>query len=173
MKFSPLEAISPVDGRYRRATASLADYFSEGALIKYRVLVEVEYFISLCEMPLPQLSGVDPKTFKALRDIYKHFSVADADHVKGIEKVTNHDVKAVEYYLKEICTEWKYNELMIQSPLSDVCGELCLFYLYHKCRNIPLDKILEKFKKKNLDENDVIARNFVFKKFKFKVLIYH
>ena len=110
MKFSPLEAISPVDGRYRRATASLADYFSEGALIKYRVLVEVEYFISLCEMPLPQLSGVDPKTFKALRDIYKHFSVADADHVKGIEKVTNHDVKAVEYYLKE-----KFDEMGLQA----------------------------------------------------------
>ena len=110
MKFSPLEAISPVDGRYRRATASLADYFSEGALIKYRVLVEVEYFISLCEMPLPQLSGVDPKTFKALRNIYKHFSVADADHVKGIEKVTNHDVKAVEYYLKE-----KFDELGLQA----------------------------------------------------------
>lgn len=110
MKFSPLEAISPVDGRYRRATASLADYFSEGALIKYRVLVEVEYFISLCEMPLPQLSGVDPKTFRALRNIYKQFSVADADHVKGIEKVTNHDVKAVEYFLKE-----KFDELGLQA----------------------------------------------------------
>jgi adenylosuccinate lyase len=110
MKFSPLEAISPVDGRYRRATASLADYFSEGALIKYRVLVEVEYFISLCEMPLPQLSGVDPKIFKALRNVYKQFSVSDADHVKGIEKVTNHDVKAVEYFLKE-----KFDELGLQA----------------------------------------------------------
>ncbi len=110
MKFSPLEAISPVDGRYRRATASLADYFSEGALIKYRVLVEVEYFISLCQMPLPQLSGVDPKIFKALRNIYKQFSVSDADHVKGIEKVTNHDVKAVEYFLKE-----KFDELGLQA----------------------------------------------------------
>ncbi len=110
MKLSPLEAISPVDGRYRRATSSLADYFSESALIKYRVLVEVEYFISLCEMPLPQLTDVDPKTFKALRNIYKQFSVADADHVKGIEKVTNHDVKAVEYFLKE-----KFDELGLQA----------------------------------------------------------
>ena len=110
MKFSPLEAISPVDGRYRRATSSLADYFSESALIKYRVLVEVEYFISLCEMPLPQLSDVDPKTVKALRNIYKQFSVADADHVKGIEKITNHDVKAVEYFLKE-----KFDELGLQA----------------------------------------------------------
>ena len=110
MKFSALEAISPVDGRYRRATSSLADYFSESALIKYRVLVEVEYFISLCEMPLPQLTDVDPKTFKALRNIYKQFSVADADHVKGIEKVTNHDVKAVEYFLKE-----KFDELGLQA----------------------------------------------------------
>jgi adenylosuccinate lyase len=110
MKFSSLEAISPVDGRYRRATASLADYFSERALIKYRVLVEVEYFISLCEMPLPQLSGIDPKIFKALRNIYKQFSVSDADHVKGIEKTTNHDVKAVEYFLKE-----KFDELGLQA----------------------------------------------------------
>jgi adenylosuccinate lyase len=101
MNFSSLEAISPVDGRYRRATGRLADYFSESALIKYRILVEVEYFISLCEMPLPQLSDVDPKTFKALRNIYKQFSVADAEHVKAIEKITNHDVKAVEYFLKE------------------------------------------------------------------------
>jgi adenylosuccinate lyase len=110
MNFSSLEAISPVDGRYRRATARLADYFSESALIKYRVLVEVEYFISLCEMPLPQLTDVDPKTFKALRNIYKQFSVADAEHVKGIEKVTNHDVKAVEYFLKE-----KFDELGLQA----------------------------------------------------------
>ena len=110
MKFSALEAISPVDGRYRRATASLADYFSESALIKYRVLVEVEYFISLCEMPLPQLSSVDPQTFKGLRNIYKQFSVDEADHVKGIEKVTNHDVKAVEYFLKE-----KFDELGLQA----------------------------------------------------------
>ncbi len=106
MKFSDLEAISPVDGRYRRATATLADYFSEGALIKYRVLVEVEYFIALCEMPLPQLKKVNKKVFTSLRDIYKRFSLSDAEKVKEIEKITNHDVKAVEYFLKE-----KYDEL--------------------------------------------------------------
>ena len=109
MEFSSLEAISPVDGRYRRATQKLADYFSEGALIKYRVLVEVEYFIALCELPLPQLEGFDPKLFKSLRSIYKNFSLPDGQRVKEIEKTTNHDVKAVEYYLKE-----KFDELDLQ-----------------------------------------------------------
>ena len=109
MDFSSLEAISPVDGRYRRATQKLADYFSEGALIKYRVLVEVEYFIALCELPLPQLEGFDPKLFKSLRSIYKNFSLPDGQRVKEIEKTTNHDVKAVEYYLKE-----KFDELDLQ-----------------------------------------------------------
>ncbi len=101
MEFSPLEAISPVDGRYRRATEKLADYFSEEALIKYRILVEVEYFIALCELPLPQLKSFDQKAFKALRAVHENFSLEDARHVKEIEKVTNHDVKAVEYFLKE------------------------------------------------------------------------
>ncbi len=101
MEFSSLEAISPVDGRYRRATQKLADYFSEGALIKYRVLIEVEYFIALCELPLPQLEGFDLRLFAPLRAIYKDFSLADAQRVKEIEKTTNHDVKAVEYFLKE------------------------------------------------------------------------
>ena len=89
MEFSPLEAISPVDGRYRRATADLADFFSENALIKYRVLVEVEYFIALCEMPLPQLAGFDRQLFKSLRSIYENFAVRDGLRVKAIEKITN------------------------------------------------------------------------------------
>jgi adenylosuccinate lyase len=110
MDFSSLEAISPVDGRYRRATQKLADYFSEGALIKYRVMVEVEYFIALCELPLPQLEGFDPKLFKTLRAIYKDFSLADGQRVKEIEKTTNHDVKAVEYFLKE-----KFDALDLQA----------------------------------------------------------
>ncbi len=101
MDFSSLEAISPVDGRYRRTTQQLADYFSEGALIKYRVLVEVEYFIALCELPLPQLKGVNKKKFAALRNVYRNFIRDDACRVKDIEKITNHDVKAVEYFLKE------------------------------------------------------------------------
>ena len=101
MKFSSLEAISPVDGRYRRATVALADYFSEAALIKYRVRVEVEYFLALCGLPLPQLEGFDSKLTEKLRDCYRDFSPADAERVKSIETVTNHDVKAVEYFLRE------------------------------------------------------------------------
>src|SRR6185503_10957835 len=95
------DAISPIDGRYRKQTNELGSYFSEQALIKYRVLVEVEYFIALCELPLPQLSGFDKQLFPALRNIYTGFSLDDAKAVKHIEKVTNHDVKAVEYFLKE------------------------------------------------------------------------
>ena len=96
-----LTAISPVDGRYRRVAEPLAEYFSEYALIKNRVRVEVEYFIALCELPLPELKGVDPAIFDTLRDIYRNFTTEDAERVKEIEKTTNHDVKAVEYLLKE------------------------------------------------------------------------
>lgn len=101
MAFTPLDAVSPVDGRYRRQTEALARYFSEGALIAYRVRVEIEYFIALCRLPLPPLAGVDPAAFEALREIYRRFGAADAERVKAIEKQTNHDVKAVEYFLKE------------------------------------------------------------------------
>ena len=96
-----LTAISPVDGRYRGKTAPLADYFSEYALIRYRVRVEIEYFITLCELPLPQLASFDHSLFDRLRDIYRHFNEESAQHVKDIEKITNHDVKAVEYFIKE------------------------------------------------------------------------
>ena len=96
-----LTAISPVDGRYRSKTEKLAGYFSEQALIRYRIRVEVEYFIALCELPLPQLAGVDRSAFAALRQLYTDFSTADAQRVKEIEAVTNHDVKAVEYIIKE------------------------------------------------------------------------
>ena len=101
MKLDTLTAISPIDGRYRGKTEPLADYFSEFALIRYRVRVEVEYFIALCELPLPQLKSVDPQVFETLRDLYRNFSETDARRVKDIESVTNHDVKAVEYFLKE------------------------------------------------------------------------
>lgn len=101
MVLSPLTAVSPIDGRYHSKTESLGEYFSEYALIRYRVKVEVEYFIALCELPLPQLAGVDKGLFGALRDIYALFSVEDASRIKEIESVTNHDVKAVEYFLKE------------------------------------------------------------------------
>ena len=96
-----LNAISPIDGRYRNKTLSLAPFFSEEALIKYRVLVEIEYFIELCEVPLPQLKNVDSNLFESLRNIYKNFSTADALWIKETEKVTNHDVKAVEYFIKD------------------------------------------------------------------------
>ncbi|WP_323757435.1 adenylosuccinate lyase [Roseivirga sp.] len=101
MDLNTLTAISPIDGRYRRVTNALTEYFSEFALIKYRVEVEVEYFIALCEIPLPQLSGVDHKIFDSLRAIYTNFTEADALSIKEIEKTTNHDVKAVEYFLKD------------------------------------------------------------------------
>ena len=101
MNLSPLTAVSPIDGRYHGKTEALSEYFSEYALVRYRVHVEVEYFIALCELPLPQLAGVDPKVQDELRAIYKNFGVADAQRVKDIEAITNHDVKAVEYYLKE------------------------------------------------------------------------
>ena len=101
MELDALTAVSPIDGRYRSKTEPLADYFSEYALIRYRIRVEIEYFITLCELPLPQLAGIDHNLFEPLRDIYRSFSPSDAVRVKDIEKVTNHDVKAVEYYIKE------------------------------------------------------------------------
>ena len=101
MELDLLTAISPIDGRYRGKTEALASYFSEYALIRYRVRVEIEYFITLCELPLPQLAGFNADLYERLRDIYRNFSETDAQRVKDIEKVTNHDVKAVEYFIKE------------------------------------------------------------------------
>ena len=101
MKLTALNAISPIDGRYRSKTKSLACYFSEEALIQYRVRVEIEYFIALCELPLPQLADFNPSLFEDLRSIYNHFTEEDAKEVKEIEKTTNHDVKAVEYFIKK------------------------------------------------------------------------
>lgn len=101
MNLCPLTAVSPIDGRYRGKTESLDQFYSEFALIRYRVKVEVEYFIALCEIPLRQLSGVAPEVFASLRGIYENFSIEDARRIKDIEGVTNHDVKAVEYFLKE------------------------------------------------------------------------
>lgn len=106
MNLSPLSAISPIDGRYHNSTSELASYFSEAALIKFRVYVEIEYFISLCELPLPQLKHFDKQKFGALRSVFLNFNDADAGVVKRIEKTTNHDVKAVEYFIKE-----KFSEL--------------------------------------------------------------
>ena len=110
MELTSLTAISPIDGRYRSKCEQLDMYFSEFALIRYRVRVEVEYFIALCEIPLPQLSGVDSSKFDAIRDIYRNFTTADAQRIKDIESVTNHDVKAVEYFLKE-----KFDEMNLEA----------------------------------------------------------
>lgn len=101
MELDLLTAISPIDGRYRGKTEALAKYFSEYALIRYRVRVEIEYFITLCELPLPQLASFDAGLFETLRNIYRNFTESDAQRIKDIEKVTNHDVKAVEYFIKE------------------------------------------------------------------------
>ena len=110
MNLSELNAISPIDGRYRNKIAKLADYFSEESLIKYRVKVEIEYFIALCEIPLPQLENFNSDLFGELRNVYEDFSTEDAQKIKDIEKVTNHDVKAVEYFIKE-----KFEVLNLQS----------------------------------------------------------
>lgn len=101
MTLDALTAVSPIDGRYRSKTESLADYFSEYALIRYRVRVEIEYFITLCELPLPQLESFNSTLFEQLRDIYRNFNETSAARVKEIESITNHDVKAVEYFIKE------------------------------------------------------------------------
>ncbi|WP_422079702.1 adenylosuccinate lyase [Ulvibacterium sp.] len=101
MSLSPLNAISPIDGRYRAKTDALAGFFSEEALIKYRVRVEIEYFIALCEIPLPQLQSFDVSKFDRLREIYQNFNATHATAIKEIEKITNHDVKAVEYFIKK------------------------------------------------------------------------
>ena len=112
MELSALTAITPVDGRYRRQVINLAPYFSEFGLIRYRVRIEIEYFIALCEWPVPQLADVDTSLFPALRGLYKNFTEADALRVKAIEATTNHDVKAVEYFIKE-----KLNDLPIADKL--------------------------------------------------------
>ncbi len=110
MNLTKLNAISPIDGRYRGKIEELANYFSEEALIKYRVKVEIEYFIALCEIPLPQLISFDNSLFNELRKIYIDFTAEDAQKIKDIESITNHDVKAVEYFIKE-----KFDALGLQA----------------------------------------------------------
>ena len=109
MKLNTLNAISPIDGRYKGKTKNLSPFFSEEALIRYRVRVEIEYFIALCELPLPQLKSFNPSLFEELRSIYQHFTADDALEIKDIEKTTNHDVKAVEYFIKK-----EFDKLQLQ-----------------------------------------------------------
>ncbi|MBC7744120.1 MAG: adenylosuccinate lyase [Flavobacterium sp.] len=110
MKLTPLTAISPIDGRYHKTTIELSDFFSESALIKFRVFVEIEYFIALCELPLPQLKNFDKQKFSLLRQIFQNFNEDDAKAIKLIEQTTNHDVKAVEYFIKEEFSKLSLNE---------------------------------------------------------------
>ena len=148
-KFS-LNAISPIDGRYSSKTAELNDFFSEKALIKYRLIVEIEYFISLCEFEIPQLKKFKVKKFKNLREIYLNFSDKDALEVKEIEKTTNHDVKAVEYFLKKRFKNLKLNEFvefihfgLTSQDINNTAIPLSLKEMYEQVYIIELDKIIE------------------------------
>ena len=150
MKLSPLNAISPIDGRYRGKTKSLSNYFSEEALIQYRVRVEIEYFIALCEIPLPQLEYLNPSIFGDLRSIYKHFSEEDAKEIKEIEKTTNHDVKAVEYFIKKEFDKLdlgKYKEFihfgLTSQDINNTAIPLSIKEALHKIYLPHLEEVLE------------------------------
>ena len=150
MKLSPLNATSPIDGRYRGKTKSLSKYFSEEALIQYRVRVEIEYFIALCEIPLPQLEHLNPSIFGDLRSIYKHFSEEDAKEIKEIEKTTNHDVKAVEYFIKKEFDKLdlgKYKEFihfgLTSQDINNTAIPLSIKEALHKVYLPHLEEVLE------------------------------
>ena len=131
MQLNTLTAISPVDGRYRRQVEKLAPYFSEFGLIRYRIRIEVEYFIALCELPLPQLEGFDKTIYADLRALYLDFTEADALRIKEIESVTNHDVKAVEYFIKEKLKDKQldsYLEFIHFGLTSQDVNNTCLLY---------------------------------------------
>ena len=149
-KFS-LAAISPIDGRYRSKAEECAKYFSEEAIIRYRVLVEVEYFIALCEIPLPQLKGVNEEVFTQLREIYRHFTSEDALRVKEIERVTNHDVKAIEYFLKEKMDKLKLGSIkefvhfgLTSQDINNTAFPYALKEFAHEVYYPLLDSLLEK-----------------------------
>lgn len=146
-------AISPVDGRYYKQVEELSDFFSEYALIRYRVYVEIEYFISLCEIPLPQLSGVKSESIWALRNIYKEFSLEDAEEIKQIESVTNHDVKAVEYFIKkrfETLGLSQYREFvhfgLTSQDINNTAVPLSMADVLEKTYKPQLESLIEKLK---------------------------
>jgi adenylosuccinate lyase len=162
MELSSLTAISPIDGRYRNLTADLDQYFSEFALIKYRVQVEVEYFIALCELPLPQLSDFRPTDHDMLRSIYRIFSIADAIKVKESEKTTNHDVKAVEYFLKSRFDEMKlskYREFihfgLTSQDINNTAVPLTLKLAIHDVYLPLLHKVTSRLEEMSLEWKDV------------------
>ncbi len=147
MELKALTATSPVDGRYRNKTEELADFFSEYALFKYRVQVEIEYFIFLCKLPLPGLENFDPSNFEKLRSIYKDFSPEDADSIKDIEKITNHDVKAVEYFIKDCFSEFgldQYKEFIHFGLTSQDINNTAVPLSLKDAHNVVLLPLLEK-----------------------------
>ena len=162
MNITQLNAISPIDGRYRNKVAQLANYFSEEALIKYRVLVEIEYFIALCEIPLPQLSGFDKTIYPELRKVYKNFSSDDAQKIKDIEKVTNHDVKAVEYFIKEkfdLLGLEKYKEFihfgLTSQDINNTAIPLSIKDAINDVYSVELAKVLNRLKELSKDWADI------------------
>jgi len=148
---SELNAISPVDGRYRNKVDALKNYFSEAALIKYRIKVEIEYFIALCELPLPQLLDFDLPRFEHLQSIYQDFTEQDAQRVKDIEKITNHDVKAVEYFIKEKFDEFEMGQFkefihfgLTSQDINNTAVPMLMKGAYRTCLWPMLDEIQEK-----------------------------
>ena len=163
MEITPLTAISPVDGRYRRATEPLAAFFSEQALIHYRAMVEIEYFIALCEIPLPQLADFPKNQFESLRKIAADFSGEDAARVKAIEKVTNHDVKAVEYFLKEAFDTLgisRFSEFihfgLTSQDVTNTAIPLCMKAAWEKVLDPAFDQVLSQLKQMAADWKDVV-----------------
>jgi adenylosuccinate lyase len=158
MELTTINAISPVDGRYRKLVERLSYYFSEAALINYRVFVEVEYFIALCDIPLPQLQDFDRKRFSELRSLCKDFTFTDALEVKEIELITNHDVKAVEYYLKKRFEKMglgKYKEFIHFGLTSQDINNTAIPFSLNLAMNevmIPLyEDLLQKLTRKSKD----------------------
>ena len=154
MELNRLTAISPVDGRYRGKVDQLGNYFSEFALIRYRVQVEIEYFIALCELPLPQLADFDKGHYTALRDIYKSFSLSDAERVKEIEQTTNHDVKAVEYFIKEKMDALKLGDErefvhfgLTSQDINNTATPYSLKAATHEVYNPAIDELVAKLRK--------------------------
>ena len=167
MNITQLNAISPIDGRYRNKVTQLANYFSEEALIKYRVLVEIEYFIALCDIPLPQLNGFDKTIFPELKKVYKNFSSEDAQKIKDIEKVTNHDVKAVEYFIKEkfdLLGLEKYKEFihfgLTSQDINNTAIPLSIKDAINDVYSVELAKVLNRLKELSKDwaEISMLAR---------------
>ena len=167
MNENSLNAISPIDGRYASKTSELNEFFSEKALMKYRLIVEIEYFISLCEFKIPELNEFDKTKFRLLREIYHNFSDEDAMKIKEVEKTTNHDVKAVEYFLKEKFSELKiekYKEFvhfgLTSQDINNTAIPLSLKEMLDKVYFNSLKKLLKSLEKISIEWKDIsmIAR---------------